>query len=257
MIFYFSGTGNSLYVAKKIQESENDELINVSKALNEKNFNYKIKKDEKIGFVFPVYFYGLPIILIDFINKLKIETDEIPYIYTVITYGSAMGNADKSLEKLLKSNNLHLDGSFSVKMPENYVVIFNIDDEDKINLSLDRAEKDIGILVNDIKLNKKGNFAKHGYFKLFTPIVYKAYNMMRNTKKFHVNDNCTGCASCEQICPSNVIVMENKKPKWIKNKCSHCTACINRCLSKSIDYGNRTKKRRRYINPNVKFFDNY
>jgi len=131
MIFYFSGTGNSLYVAKKIQELESGELINITNALKEKNFNYQIKKGEKIGIVFPVYYWGLPTVVSEFINKLKLKTDESPFIYTVITCGGKARNADKYLKKLLKSKNLELNSSYSVKMPSNYIILHDTPNKEK------------------------------------------------------------------------------------------------------------------------------
>lgn len=96
MIFYFSGTGNSLYVARKLQEIDGSELIDIADALNKKRFNYNVKENEKIGFIFPVYFYGLPNLVTEFVDKLKIESDKEPFIYSVITCGSAIGNADNA-----------------------------------------------------------------------------------------------------------------------------------------------------------------
>ena len=253
MIFYFTGTGNSLYVAKKIQEANGGELINMAQALKEKKFNYKIKKGEKIGIVFPVYYWGLPTIVYEFINQLELETEESPFIYTVITCASLVGNADKSLAKLLKSKNLELNSSYSVKMSSNYILIHDIPNKEELNSSLILAEKEIEKVIESVKNNKKGYFADHGFASIFSFFMYKLYGLFRKTKKFYATKDCTSCGQCEKICPSQVIHMKDGKPEWREKKCSHCTACINRCPSKAIEYGNSTKKRERYINPNVEF----
>ncbi|MDL2246527.1 EFR1 family ferrodoxin [Methanobrevibacter sp. OttesenSCG-928-K11] len=255
MIFYFSGTGNSKYVAKKAQD--NEELIDITQSLKENNFNYKVKNGEKIGFIFPVYYWGLPSVVSEFVNKLQLEHDDDPFIYTVITCHSFVGNADKNLEEILKSKNLKLNSSYSVKMPENYIMVFDIDNEEEINLFLDESEKEIRKVVSNIKSNKEGYFAYRSNLAPFTFIANRIYNIVRNTKKFEVSENCNNCGLCENICPSNAIKIKNGKPVWIKNKCSHCSGCINRCPKKAIDYGNKTKKRRRYLNPNVKLNKKY
>ena len=127
MIFYFTGTGNSLYVAQKIQETDGGELIDISQALNENNFSYRIKKGEKIGIVFPVYFWGLATIVDEFVKQLKLETiDKNPFIYTIVTCGGNIRNAGKDLEKLLKSKNLELSSCYSLKMPSNYVIMHDL-----------------------------------------------------------------------------------------------------------------------------------
>ena len=253
MIFYFTGTGNSLYVAKKIQEADGGELIDIGQALNKNSFNYTIEKGEKVGIIFPVYFWGLPTIVSEFVKKLKLENSENPFIYTVITCGSYARNADKDLAKLLKSKNLELSSSYSVKMLSNYIIMYNTPNKENVKSSLELAENQIKKLIEGVKSNEKGYFAKHGPFTIFSSFVYKIYEMYRKTKKFNVSEKCANCGQCERICPSQAIHIKEGKPEWVKEKCSHCTACINRCPSKAIEYGNSTKKRERYINPYVTF----
>jgi len=254
MIFYFTGTGNSLYVAKKIQEADGGELIDMGQALNENNFNYTIEKGEKVGIVFPVYFWGLPTIVAEFVSQLKLETkDKIPFIYTIVTCGGNIRNAGKDLEKLLKSKSLELNSCYSLKMPSNYVIMHDIVKEEDIKLSLNISKKELEKIVEGIKSNKKGDFAEHSPFSILSFFVYKIYGMYRKTKKFNINEKCTNCGQCERICPSQAIHIKERTPKWVKEKCSHCTACINRCPSQAIEYGNSTKKRGRYLNPHVKF----
>ncbi|HMK53456.1 MAG TPA: EFR1 family ferrodoxin [Methanobacteriaceae archaeon] len=253
MIFYFSGTGNSLYVAQKLYRDERTELVDIAKATHEKRFEYKVEDAEKIGFVFPVYFYGLPTVVTEFVDKLTIESSSKPFIYTVITCAAFIGNADKTLGKLLEKKNLQLNSSFSVTMPNNYNIMSNLPDKEKQNIVLQNAEKEIEKIAKLLKTNTKGNFAKHGYLSIFTPIVYPIYGIYRNTKKFYATQDCNNCGSCAKMCPEEVIQIKDGKPVWVEEKCSHCSACINRCPTEAIQYGNSTMKRRRYVNPNVKF----
>jgi ferredoxin/flavodoxin len=253
LIFYFTGTGNCLYVARKIQEIEGGKLVNMAHALNEKKFNYKIEKGEKIGIIFPVYFWGLPTIVSEFVNKLNLKTTENPFIYTVITCGGHVGNADKNLGNLLELKNLKLNSSYSVKMPSNYIMIHDITNKENINSVMGMAEKQVKKLIERIKKNKKGYFADHGSIAIVSPIPNRLYGVLRKTKKFYATEECTNCGQCEKICPSQIIHMEDGKPEWKEKKCSHCTACINRCPSQAIEYGNSTKKRGRYVNPYIEF----
>ena len=252
MIFYFTGTGNSLYVAKKIQKAEGGKLVDMAQSLKDKKFNYNIKKGEKMGIIFPVYFQGLPTIVSEFITQLKLEIKETPFIYTAITCYKQIGNADKYLANLLKEKNLLLESSYSVKMPENYIMLLNTTKKENINEFLDIAENQIENLIESIKNNKKGYLANHGPGSIFSFLSYSLYGVLRRTKKFYVIESCTSCGQCEKICPSEVIKIKDGKPKWTEKKCSHCTACINRCPFKAIEYGNSTKKRERYLNPYVK-----
>lgn len=253
MIFYFSGTGNSFYVAQKLQEAEGGELINITDALNKKHLNYQPVDGEKVGIVFPVYFNGLPTIVEQFMEQLTIDNSNQPFIYTVVTCGSSIGRADKMVADLLKTKDLELSSAFSVEMPSNYVMIYDTYDAEKEKSKLQVAEKQIENIIKLLKTNKRGNFSKHGVIAVLTPLIYKLYGMRRNTEKFYTTDACNGCALCEEICPEMAIKLENGKPEWKKDKCSHCTACINRCPKRAIQYGKATEKRGRYINPNVVF----
>lgn len=256
MIFYFSGTGNSLYVAEKLHEAESGELINIADALNEKQFNYKVNEGEKIGIVFPVYYCGLPTIVSEFISQLTIENSEKPFIYTVITCGSSIGHSDKMLANLLQQKDLKLNSVFSIEMPSNYVMLYDTPDKEMQNSTLKSADKQIEKIIKLLDVNKLGDFSNHGYIAILTPLTYKIYGFYRKTKKFYSTDACNSCGLCEEICPSKTIKLTEGKPEWINDKCSHCTACINRCPTKAIQYSNSTKKRGRYVNPNVKFGGN-
>ena len=252
MIFYFTGTGNSLYVAKKLQKVDGGKLIDMAQALKDKNFNYKVNNGEKVGIVFPVYFWGLPTIVSEFISQLKLIRVKNPFIYTVMTYAEHVGKTDRYLAKILESKNLELNSSYSVKMPDNYILLFTYDFTKDNNYSKNNVKNQIKAIIKDIKNNKQGFFADHGPFAVFSFFVYWTYGILRKTKKFQVGENCISCGQCEKICPSQVIMMRDGEPKWVGSKCSHCTSCINRCPSKAIEYGNSTKKRERYVNPNVK-----
>lgn len=225
----------------------------MAEALNKRSFNYKVKDNEKVGFVFPVYFYGLPNIVNKFVEQLSLESDSKPFIYSVITCGASIGNADKMLEKKLKQKDIQLDSSFSVAMPSNYVMMYDTNDIEKQKLTLQNAEDEIENIINLIEANEKGNFANHGTMSIFTPVAYPIYGFYRKTKNFNVTENCNSCGLCEEICPSEVIKLESGNPMWNGEKCSHCSACINRCPTKAIQYGKSTLKRGRYVNPNVNF----
>jgi hypothetical protein len=119
---------------------------------NEKNYNYNIENSEKLGIIFPVYFWGLPTIVSEFIGQLKLETKEIPFIYTVITCGGKARKADKYLADLLKVKNLSLNSSYSVKMPSNYVILYDTPSKEEINSSLAIAEEKIEKIIETCHL---------------------------------------------------------------------------------------------------------
>lgn len=71
MIFYFSGTGNSAWVARQLAEGQNEELLSIAMEID-RNKAYKLKEGEKVGFVFPVYAWAVPAIVLRFYSSAKV-----------------------------------------------------------------------------------------------------------------------------------------------------------------------------------------
>lgn len=244
MIFYFTGTGNSLAVAKKLQDKE-ETLINMAVALNEQSYDYKVEKGEKVGFVFPVYFYSLPTVVLDFIDKLKLENAK--YVYSVITCGGGISQAGAFLKKKLAKKSLNLDYVAELLMPDNYILLY-ANKACGWEARLAEADKKIKAIADDIASKK---CASIGNNTVISDIMAAIYRRARKTSKFCAEESCTGCGMCEKNCPENVIELVNGKPVWKKEKCAQCLACINRCPARAIQYGKRTKNQGRYVHPDL------
>ncbi len=255
MIFYFTGTGNSLYVAKRIGDELGERLVDITTAMKEKSFVYTLSVDEKIGFIFPVYFYGVPSIVADFIAQLKIQPNQEsgikPYVYGVMTCGGGMGGTPKMLEELLKKQNVSLDAEFELKMASNYIMMYQPTGpalQKKIQIATDKKLTDIIAAISKKKKDESSKRKK----SFLTSVAYPLYMHGRKTRLFYADDKCNGCGKCQKICPVSAIQMVNNKPVWTAKQCTHCTACINRCPQEAIQYGKKTLKWRRFENPILK-----
>lgn len=245
MIYYFSGTGNSKHAAEVIAASTGDTAVDIVAAIKENIFG--TSNDELTGFVFPVYFWGLPEIIKTFASMPAVRNTLGKYVFCVITCGADTGTADKMLAKKLGRNP---DYSFSLKMPDNYVVMYDPCEKEKAQKYLRHADKELETVCADIKKREKGRKGSiQGNIK--STFVSLLYDPFRKTKKFYADDKCVSCGICAKNCPDNAIEMQNGKPVWVKSKCQHCTACINRCPKKSIQYGKATLTRRRYSYENT------
>lgn len=255
MIFYFTGTGNSLYAAKKIGDELGEDLIDIPAAMKEKSFIYKLSSNEKIGFVFPVYFYGVPSIVVDFVAELKIkqnlEAGLKPYVFGVMTCGGGIGGTPRMLEELLEKQGLPLTAAFELKMASNYIMMYQPTGPDLQKRILNSTDEKLADIIAAISKNRQDDGSKRKK-SFLTRVAYPLYVHGRKTRLFYADEKCNDCGKCEKICPVSAIEMANNKPVWTAKQCTHCSACINRCPQEAIQYSKKTLKWRRFENPILK-----
>jgi NAD-dependent dihydropyrimidine dehydrogenase PreA subunit/flavodoxin len=254
MVFYFSGTGNSLYVAKNIAINQGEELISISKEMKQNKgfYEYDLKLGEKIIFVYPIYAWSSPAPVVEFISKLKLSNYRNNYLTAVVTCGENIGNNMNILNKELNGKGLKLNSGFSITMPNNYIILGKADEDDIAELKISKALEMLGD-VNNLISNKVKDvlkIEKGPMPKIMTAIANPIFNKMAiNTKKFHVTDACIGCKLCEQVCNTKCIKVD-KVPEW-GNNCCQCLACISYCPKEAIQYGKWTIGKKKYRNPKI------
>ena len=137
MILYFTGTGNSAYVAKQLGEKLNDEVMNLFERI--KNHDYsEVNSDKPFVFVYPTYAWQMPKILRDWVEKTKFSGHKLAYF--VSTCGMSMGDTSKALQELCTKKGFQYAGCASVVMPENYIAMFPVPNEEQIQEILEKAD---------------------------------------------------------------------------------------------------------------------
>jgi ferredoxin/uncharacterized protein YxjI len=258
MIFYFSGTGNSLQAAKSIADDNGEKLISISKEMNsvDGNFEYTLEDNETIGLVFPIYAWAPPKMVLQFIERVKFNNYKDNYTFSVATCGENIGNTMKLLGNYLKKKGMELNSGFSIKMPNNYIIMGDVDSKEIEKEKLSAAEETLKSINEVIKEKRVGIFQiKKGFLPgVLTSVINPLFNKNAlDTKKFSVNDKCTSCGLCEHVCNSKTIKVK-EKPQW-GNQCTQCLACIHFCPVKAIQYGKGTENKGRYKNPNVEVYN--
>jgi len=244
-IYYFSGTGNSLWSAKKIAQltGEPCELHNIA---------VEVEKDEiiidaqKVIFVYPSYAYGLPLIVRRFAKKAVINT---PYLAAFVTYGSDPGGSQAELCRILKKKNINSFYFGKIPATENYIPVFGPPNEKKTAkrtaMQKEATEKASRYVIetrtNKINLFRPLSMFISFLFSLGVNIFYKYYK---------VSDKCNGCGICEKICPASAVKIIDKRPVF-SGKCEHCMACIDICPSRSLQFGRAKFGTKGYIHPGI------
>jgi ferredoxin/flavodoxin len=289
LIYYFSGTGNSLAVAKGIAERTKGKLIPIT-AVMEKQ---RVKPDATaIGIVFPVYHAsfdesGMPLIVRRFVGKL--EDIGSKYLFAVCTHGGMPGATIGNLAAAIESRGGVLSAGFAIRMNISYSTIqkirhafFNkelemdIDaDNRKRQILFARAERKLDIIQSIIDDRKKAKLETFSNFVRFVLAPYfllqkqAAVSRFRELSKssldsfdeltvladrsFRVDDRCNGCGICAKICPVQNIKMVNRKPVW-QHRCENCYACFQWCPKDAI-YGKIVEYEKRYHHPDIKIAD--
>ena len=246
-IFYFSATGNSLYVAKKLAGLLGETTIH-SMATYQPGEQLG-GEDEAIGFIFPSYYGNLPRIVSKFIAGLDIHPST--WLFCLSTMGISLGTGSlKYCQKALNKKGLELQYGCGVTMPRNYIIKYNPLSAETAEKYNKRADDKLAQVANDVKTKKTGinmGFVSWGFY-LSTDTLYKNIEALDNA--FFVESHCNGCGLCEKACPVQNIKLVDGKPEW-QHHCEHCVACIHLCPQEAIQYGTKTKRRRRYHNPDV------
>ena len=237
MILYFSATGNDKYVAKEISKKTGDELVPLRDLIRWGEYEINVSSGENFGVVMPTYFYGLPSILLDFLEKATINLKGNNYCFFVATYGRTYGNVLSSAKSAFRKLNVYFDSLFIARFVDNWAPVFNLRDEAQNKSDEANGEENTLKIVRSVFHKKKGidypdEITTDEFFK-----GREYYEKIRHTSGFSVDVNkCSSCGLCAKQCPLGVIEMEDGHPVWKKDKCTLCLGCYHRCPEHAIDF---------------------
>ena len=250
MVFWFSGTGNSLWLAQKLAQAVGDRLFSMADACVQGNFSFHLQSDERIGFVFPVYGWDVPVIVRRFIENLVLDSNN-HFCYVACTYGDDMGKTEERVCSLLSRKGLSLQGIYAVQMPNTYVCLPGFD-VDKVSLEkakLRKAEDLIPLFSEWVRKKSVGNRrtfpGNMPWIKTYVLGTFFRRFLMKG-KYFHSSENCIGCGKCAKVCPMHNIRMVSSVPFWGK-QCAMCLACYHHCPRHAVEYGNMTRGKGQYL----------
>lgn len=248
MIFYFSGTGNSSFVAHQLAEYTGEATVFI--------FDEFVGfEGESLGFVFPVYAWGIAPEMMQFIdslpdsfwNDIKIGQRDI---WAVMTYGDEAALAPEMLKKLMSRKGVTLSSVWGVTMPNTYVLLpgFDVDPVELEKEKIRNAQPRIKEIAEGIRNHRSGIDVVRGSLPwLKTRIVYPLFKKWGiSPNKWFANDRCIGCGICEKSCPLKNIHLIERVPEW-GDKCCSCLACYHHCPEHAIGYGNVTTKKGQYF----------
>ena len=245
VIFYLSGSGNSLYAARQLAEKLEDCRLETIGSYLRKPYDVN---DEVVGIVSPVYCFALPPMLAKFLEKLQAKPN---YCFGVVTMGGNQGRALKQMSDALSAKKITLNYAQAVLMPDNF---FGIPLEKRLE-ELKSAEPVIANFAEEVAEGKAdvASVKEAMLWKLFGTSASWWY--LKNRLKFEEMTvdatKCVSCGICAEVCQMENITMVDGKPNF-GNNCASCLGCFHWCPESAISAGKLTlDNNKRYVNPNI------
>ena len=237
-IFYFTSTGNSLAVAKRIGGT----LISIPQVVDSPDLSYK---DDAIGVIFPVYGWTTPVMVGRFLDKVKFEAD---YIFAIGTYGNIPGAAMLNLQRRAVKNGYRFDYANQLLTVDNFLPIFEMGAQIK-KLPGKKVEEKTAKIVDDINNRRRLQAGASPVARAITTMVSKMMKSPgKNAQKYIVNKQCNKCGICAKVCPAkNISVTDNVN---FDSQCEWCMGCLHHCPQNALHLKNE-KSSKRWRNPEV------
>jgi len=253
VIYYFSATGNSLVVARDLAKKLDDAwLIGISQALK----NPDATAYEAVGLVYPVYMFGLPLIVADFLKTVKINPGA--YVFSVATFGGLTGRAHSLAKEILKKRGIGLACGFSVIMPGNYTPLYGASSESSQQKMFTRQKIKTQKIAGYLLSRKHGKMEQRPFLLNFLlyKLIYRggSSQIPLSAKGFWSGPACTKCGLCAEVCPAGNIQMRDGRPSWLTH-CQHCLGCLQWCPVEAIQYKQMTQGKKRYRHPDIQAGD--
>lgn len=249
MVFYFTGTGNSLYAARALDP----ETVSIPQAIRDPQPVYEA---ETVGIVAPIYGHEMPEMVRAFLRRAELRTK---YLYVVLTYGNRHANAVELAEAALAEAGRKADYIRTLLMVDNFLPAFDMDEQ----RALDKhVEEQLAAIRADIG-------ARRRWIEPVTAEDRQAHqNYLRGVggspaaawASFRLTDECIGCGICTNVCPAGCIRLADGRAVRTGENCQACFACIHACPEKAIRmqpvFGYREKNPdARYRNEHVSLSD--
>ena len=288
MIFYFSGTGNTKWAASKLASATHEDLISIAPYMRADDSSHTLaepfilKKNERLGFVFPVHGWRVPKLVREFIGRMKVQREEPdaagsqtlsdisgssasagsrPFTYCVCTAGDSIGLTIENLNQTISQNPslqalgiTEVSSSYSLIMPESYVGLpfMDVDPKEKEIWKKSKSAQELAVICEEIFDRKEGvnRLVKGPIPWFFTKVVGGFFeNVLITDKRFHVEkDKCVKCGICANVCPvGDIKGGHGEYPEWLHHKdCLTCFTCYHHCPHHAIEFGKQTQKKGQY-----------
>lgn len=253
MIFYFSATGNTKWAAEQIMATTRDRMQPMTTA--DTDVEISLEEGERLGFCFPVHGWRPPLIVRQFISRLKVNNLQGHFVYALCTAGDTIGETLDIFASDLKARGINLDAGSSLLMPESYVGLpfMDVDTPEREAEKIETSQIRLNRMIDDIMHCRpfRSQPDRGRWPRINSRLIGSFFvNRLVTDKPFHVvEDRCIKCGKCADVCPVNDIKGgRGLTPEWLHNgHCLTCFNCYHHCPTHAIEFGSRTKNKGQYF----------
>lgn len=224
MIFYFTGTGNSLYIARQIEETP----VSIPQVMRQEPLEFTA---DSIGVVAPVYGHEMPLMVKEFLKKGVFHTD---YFYIILTYGNRHGGAAELAKDFCDRCGITVHYMNVIMMADNWLPGFDMNEQKKMDK---KVEENMAVILSDLAARRNmisevtdaDRTAHRQFLDRMNQMPADAWQHL-----LRVTEGCVGCGTCEKVCPSASIHITDGKAVHVPGNCQTCLACVHACPQKAI-----------------------
>lgn len=252
IILYFTGTGNSLYIARQLAD-ENTEILSIPQMMKQGRHDFAA---DEIGIVYPIYGHMPPNMVRNFIKQARLVAG---YKFAVLTFGMLDFNAAEIWDNISRQSGTTFDYINTIVMVDNWLPNFNMADQIKMDKhipeQLAKVKEDLGQQKKWVKPATDAARRAHEGFMYFSRLDPDVGFLMRSEKYFQVTDACIGCGICTEVCPRGNYKLTSEGVKG-EGDCDFCFSCIHNCPQHAIQFASLPGDpllARGEVNPNARY----
>jgi len=262
LILYFSGTGNTEFVAQYIKKHLSCDMFEIELFPLELFKSENISKYDTLIFGFPVYAFDIPVFIQEYLEDIPITKTK--YVFIFCTKALSSGIALKHTIEIFNNLGYNPLGYADVKMPGSDGLAFLRKDSTMArkvtNRDFSKIEgvDDLVSRIKEVTNASEDSDVKRFYLEIDSNIFFRLCSgIMKNIfpvmekwikRKFWADKNCVKCKKCETICPAKNIKVNEKV--YFGNNCYLCMRCVHQCPKEAIQIGRKTIGKFRWKGPN-------